>query len=100
MDILNKGTNQMAQTPLTGTASMIDLGGCSTGFAIVRGGLLDTCTVSDTKDGAIINAILFGRNILVRRCANFGCDCMDRALAHHLPDALLVEVVIQVVQPA
>lgn len=81
----------------TSTATLIgNLQTSATGWAAVINGVLDVRTVTDTRNGAALNA-LFAQGVrVIPTCADTDCDCMVDLLAKEKPGTRLVAVMVQV----
>lgn len=68
------------------------------GWGVVIGGVLNVQTVTDTRKGAALNALVLSGVRMVGGCVDPDCGCTERVLAVALPGARLVPVVVEVRQ--
>lgn len=66
------------------------------GYGAVIDGVLNIRTVSDSKNGAALNAIYVLGYRLASACVNPDCTCMVQALAQIAPGARIVPVTVGV----
>ena len=88
-------------TPNPGAAGILTqrLASSATGWGVVIDGVLNIRTVTDSRNGAAMNALYVGGARVLSICRDPDCDCMVKALAQHMPGARLVAVSVRVELP-
>ena len=71
----------------------------ATGYGAIINGFLDIQTITDTRKGCAINAILIASNrSFAAVCEDPACDCAERILGERFPGVRIVPVSVQVAQ--
>lgn len=87
----------MADSPAPSSATLSQrLATTATGWGAVIDGVLNIRTVTDSRNGAAVNALHVGGFRVISTCRNPDCDCMVKALAQVMPRAQLVAVAVRV----
>jgi hypothetical protein len=90
------GRGVMADPTNLGATLSARLATSATGWGAVIGGILDVRTITDSRNGAALNAIYATGRRVLSTCHDTECDCMVRALASFAPDVKLVRVKVDV----
>ena len=68
----------------------------ATGWGAVINGTLDIRTVTETCNGAALNAIYVKGVRVISNCTDPDCDCMVKVLAEMFPDIRIVRIKAEV----
>lgn len=68
----------------------------ATGWGAVINGTLDVRSITETANGAALNAIYIKGHRVISNCADPDCDCMVNVLGGLFPDVKIVRVRVEV----